>query len=181
MDELSFGQWLSRQRKSLGLTQKQLAEKVNCATITVRKMEAEQRRPSQQVTERLAQVLSIPIEEKNAFFRYARGDKQPISSITSEDFPWHRSGISFNSDMLASVINHIRHDHILSQMNGIFQDEHIHLINQPEITGNKAASSNPELIHGEASEFQHSIFFIMLIPIGVPSYQAVTLFKKTVV
>jgi transcriptional regulator with XRE-family HTH domain len=174
MEELSFGQWLSRQRKSLGLTQKQLAEKINCATITVRKMEAEQRRPSQQVMERLAQVLNIPFDQQITFFRYARGDEQHISPITSEDFPWHRSVISFNPDMLTSVIKHIGHDHIHSKMKDFYLDDHIHLIDQIETTEKGNPDLYPDATHGDEPKFRDSLFFIMLVPIEIPSHLAVT-------
>jgi hypothetical protein len=33
-DATTFGQWLRRRRKGLGLTQAELARKVGCATIT---------------------------------------------------------------------------------------------------------------------------------------------------
>jgi len=94
MEEISFGQWLSRYRKSLGLTQKQLAERVNCATITLRKIEAEQRRPSLQVVERLAHVLNIPNNEYSAFIHFARSYRPSGTVSASNNFPWHLSNIS---------------------------------------------------------------------------------------
>ena len=99
MEEISFGQWLSRYRKSIGLTQKQLAERVNCATITLRKIEAEQRRPSLQVAERLARVLNIPSNEHSAFFHFARGYRLfgPESGV--RDLPWHLSGPALQPSM----------------------------------------------------------------------------------
>lgn len=45
-DATTFGQWLRRRRTGLGLTQAELARKVGCATITVQKIEADERRPS---------------------------------------------------------------------------------------------------------------------------------------
>ncbi len=55
----SFGEWLKRQRKAAGLTQEQLAEQVSCSTITLRKIEAEERRPSAQIAELLAEIFNI--------------------------------------------------------------------------------------------------------------------------
>jgi len=62
--EVSFGEWLKRQRTAAGLTQKQLAEQVNCSMITLRKIEAEERRPSAQIVEQLAEIFNIPREER---------------------------------------------------------------------------------------------------------------------
>ena len=42
----TFGTWLKRRRAALGLTQEQLAQQVGCSTIALRKIEAEERRPS---------------------------------------------------------------------------------------------------------------------------------------
>ncbi len=41
----SFGYWVRRRRKALDLTQEELAERVGCAVITLRKIEADERRP----------------------------------------------------------------------------------------------------------------------------------------
>ena len=63
MTEVSFGEWLKRQRMGRGLTQEQLAHQISCATITLRKIEAEERHPSAQIIERLAEVFEIPSNE----------------------------------------------------------------------------------------------------------------------
>jgi len=74
ISEQSFGDWLRRQRKALDLTQAELARQVGCSTITLRKLEAEERRPSKQVAERLAEVLQVPPDERPAFLHFARGN-----------------------------------------------------------------------------------------------------------
>src|SRR5436190_6346861 len=70
----SFGAWLRQQRRALDLTQAELAAQTGCSTITLRKLEAEERRPSKQIAERLAEVLSVPPEGRADFLRFARGD-----------------------------------------------------------------------------------------------------------
>lgn len=70
--ETSFGQWLKKRRKALDLTQEELAQRVPCAVITLQKLEADQRRPSKQMAERLAEHLGIALEERPAFVRFAR-------------------------------------------------------------------------------------------------------------
>lgn len=73
MTATSFGQWLKRQRQAAGLTQEQLGRWVGCATITVRKIEADERRPSEQMVARLAEILSISPDEQTVFLHFARG------------------------------------------------------------------------------------------------------------
>src|SRR5262245_240541 len=58
MDSIhSFGDWLRRRRKSLDLTQGELAQRVSCSVDLIQKIEADARRPSKQLAERLAERL----------------------------------------------------------------------------------------------------------------------------
>jgi predicted ATPase/DNA-binding XRE family transcriptional regulator len=70
----SFGQWLKQRRKALSLTQEDLARRIGCAAVTLRKIEADERRPSEQIAELLAQQLSIPADELKIFIRFARAE-----------------------------------------------------------------------------------------------------------
>ena len=72
MEEKSFGRFIRQRRHELDLTQEELARRVGCAAITVRKIEAEDARPSVQIAERLAMALAIPLSERAEFVRRAR-------------------------------------------------------------------------------------------------------------
>ena len=75
MDEnLSFGYWLRRRRKALDLTQADVARLVGCALSTVRKWEADERRPSKAIAERIAQVLLAPEDDHATFLKAARAE-----------------------------------------------------------------------------------------------------------
>src|SRR4030095_14674948 len=87
--EVSFGEWLKRRRSALGLTQEQLALKINCSTSALRKFESEERHPSAEVVEQLADIFNIPADDRKSFLRFARGDWQAISGRDTEDSPWH--------------------------------------------------------------------------------------------
>lgn len=73
-DNPSFGYWLRRRRKALDLTQAMLAQEVGCAVATIKKLEADERRPSLQMAERLADCLAVPSAERAAFLRAARAE-----------------------------------------------------------------------------------------------------------
>src|SRR6185503_19347519 len=62
--EVSFGEWLRRQRKAAGWTQMQLALQISCSTSALIKIEAEERRPSAQIVERLAEIFNVPLVER---------------------------------------------------------------------------------------------------------------------
>ena len=93
MAEVSFGEWLKRRRQVLGLTQEQLALQLNCSTSALRKFESEERRPSSEIVEQLAEIFNIPQEERKSFLRFARGDWQAISSGDQEEAPWRASPV----------------------------------------------------------------------------------------
>jgi len=86
--EVSFGEWLRRQRKAAGLTQEQLALQISCSTSALKKIEAEERRPSAPIVERLAEIFNIPSSEHISFLRFARGDWKSVPTLQSGDAPW---------------------------------------------------------------------------------------------
>ncbi len=70
----SFGRWLKLRRLALDLTQSELGQLVGCSAMTIRKIEADERRPSHQLAERLAPHLDIPSEDRTAFLKVARAE-----------------------------------------------------------------------------------------------------------
>jgi predicted ATPase/DNA-binding XRE family transcriptional regulator len=76
----SFGYWVRRRRKALDLTQRQLAEAAGCALVTLKKIEADERRPSLEMAERLAGALHIARAERDAFLAAARGQR-PVDTL----------------------------------------------------------------------------------------------------
>jgi len=82
----SFGYWLRRRRKALDLTQEALAKRVSCSGFAIRKIEADERRPSRQLADRLAAALLIPAEERSAFLDAARAVR-PISRLPLDAAP----------------------------------------------------------------------------------------------
>jgi len=71
-NEIPFGSIVKERRRALDLTQAEMARRVGCATVTIRKIEYDALRPSQQIAELLAKALAIPLEERSAFVRLAR-------------------------------------------------------------------------------------------------------------
>jgi len=72
--DVSFGSWLQKRRKALDLTREEFAQKVGCSASALRKIETDERRPSRQLAELLANVLEVPTEERETFIQIARGD-----------------------------------------------------------------------------------------------------------
>ncbi|MCA9919932.1 MAG: protein kinase, partial [Anaerolineales bacterium] len=74
---LSIGQIVRERRGAMGLTQAELARRVGCAPVTVRKIEGDALRPSVQLAELLALALNVPEKEQLAFVRLARDERPP--------------------------------------------------------------------------------------------------------
>jgi predicted ATPase/DNA-binding XRE family transcriptional regulator len=86
-EQFSVGQWLKQRRQQLGLTQDELAKRVGCAEITIRKIEADERRPSLQIAQLLADQFGLTAAERTTFLRVARAelvvDRLPESGSSS--------------------------------------------------------------------------------------------------
>jgi predicted ATPase/transcriptional regulator with XRE-family HTH domain len=70
----SLGLWLRQRRRALDLTQEELARCAGCSLSAIRKIETDERRPSRQVAELLADCLQIPPEERPTFLKIARSE-----------------------------------------------------------------------------------------------------------
>ncbi len=83
----SFGEWLRHRRRELDLTQDELARQVGCASITIRKIEADQMRPSKQLAELLMEQVGVASDERESFMHFARGGEaaQPVTITTHRD------------------------------------------------------------------------------------------------
>jgi len=74
MSELfSFGDWVRQRRRALDLTRDELAAQIGCSVVTIRHIEADERRPSKQMAARLADCLQLVASERPAFLQAARG------------------------------------------------------------------------------------------------------------
>src|SRR4051812_31978487 len=74
---VSFGYWVRRRRKALDLTQVDLARQAGCSVETIGKIEADERRPSRQLAERLEACLQIAVAEHATFLKAARAELCP--------------------------------------------------------------------------------------------------------
>lgn len=78
----SFGQWLKRRRRQLDMTQQALADCAGCSVVTIRKFEADERRPSKQLAVLLAGCLGIAAPEQEQFINFARSLETSLPIIS---------------------------------------------------------------------------------------------------
>lgn len=88
--EISFGHWLRWRRRMLDLTQDALARRVGCSVVTIRKLEADERRPSVQIAARLADSLEVAAADRLALIAFARAEAPPDGSFApgAGSIPW---------------------------------------------------------------------------------------------
>ena len=83
-EEISFGTWLRKQRRALDLSQQALAQKVGCAKVTLRRIEAGTLKPSKELASILLEQLGIAKTALPQWISFARGlsgfPLQPISA-----------------------------------------------------------------------------------------------------
>jgi predicted ATPase/class 3 adenylate cyclase len=127
---ISFGYWIRRQRKALDLTQQVLAERVGCSLAAIKKIESDERRPSRQIAERLAEALSVPANQREMFLEVARGlrtvdqlalAREPaVASLPSGTVTFLYTDIEGSTQLWeqypqAMEVAHARHDQILRE------------------------------------------------------------------
>jgi predicted ATPase/transcriptional regulator with XRE-family HTH domain len=173
--EVTFGAWLKRRRKAGGWTQEQLAVKVSCSTITLRKIESEERRPSAQTVERLAEIFNIPSNEQLAFLRFARGDWKYAPAVESEDAPWHVSTKSPRSNLPASLTSLIGRDSDIAIVREYLSNVDIRLVNLIGPPGIGKTRLSLEVAREVFDDFPDGAFFVALAPLEEQSLIAPTM------
>ena len=71
---VTFGEWLRGQRSQHKLTRQEFANRIGCSVAMLRKIEDDERRPSAQIAELIANSLNIPSDERGTFIKVARGE-----------------------------------------------------------------------------------------------------------
>lgn len=173
MAELSsFGEWLKRQRKAGGWTQEQLARQLSCSTITLRKIEAEERRPSAQIVERLAEILRIPSNERNAFLHFARGDWKSAPAGQIEDAPWRLSSGFPRSNVPVPPTALIGREQEITDLRAYLFDPGTRLVTLIGPPGIGKTRLSVEVAREVRPDFTHGVFFVALGPLEDPNLVA---------
>ncbi len=162
---LSFGEWLKRRRTSLGFTQEQLAQQLNCSTIMLRKIEAEERRPSAQMIQRLARILSIPQSELAKFQSFARGNLRSFIKQPEEKYPWQANTALPPSNLPASITSFIGREQELSIVREYTADANIRMITLIGPPGIGKTRLGLQVTRQSLSDFPDGVFFVALAPL----------------
>jgi predicted ATPase/transcriptional regulator with XRE-family HTH domain len=161
--DYSFGNWVRRQRKALDLTQQELAQRVGCSVSAILKIEADERRPSRQVAELLAQYLEIPADQIDVFLKVARKEKtaDSLGEISVSIQP----SVHLISHIPSSVGPLIGRDTELAEITRLVQEPHCRLLT---LTGQGGIGKTHLAKHTASSLVDVSkppVVFVSLAPI----------------
>lgn len=172
--DITFGEWLKRQRKAGGLTQEQLAGQLNCSTITLRKIESEERRPSVQITQQLAEIFNVPPNEQTSFLRFARGDWRSAPGESAREVPWRASTVSPRSNVPSSLTALIGREQELASLSEYLSNPNVRLITMIGPPGTGKTSLSLQVAREAFPDFAYGVFFVALAPLEDPSLVATT-------
>jgi predicted ATPase/transcriptional regulator with XRE-family HTH domain len=92
IETYSLGDWISQRRKTLDLTQRDLAERMSCTLSTIKKLETDVRRPSRDLAHLLADALHVPPKWRTTFVECARG-LRPVNALSPMEADGERGAV----------------------------------------------------------------------------------------
>ena len=168
----SFGYWIRRQRKALDLTQQVLAERVGCSLAAIKKIEGDERRPSRQIAERLADVLGVPSSQREIFLEVARGIRpvdqlllahEPVSPTLAE------TSKVFPHNLPMQLTNFIGRERELDEAKHLLSNTRLLALTGPGGTGKTrlAIQLGAEML--ALKQFANGIWLVELAPLADPT------------
>jgi predicted ATPase/DNA-binding XRE family transcriptional regulator/Tfp pilus assembly protein PilF len=168
--DLTFSRWVKERRKSLDLTQEELASQIGCSLEMIQKIEGGSRRPSKQMSELLAQHLLVKPGEHATFVRFARGEAGPEEGSDARDrevphnLPAQLTPLIGRATDVEAVCSYIMR-------------EDVRLLTLTGPPGIGKTRLGLQVASELLPEFQDGIFFVMLAPIADPQLVMPTVAK----
>ncbi len=119
----SFGEWVKSRRRKLDLTQVELGKRAGCSAAAIRKVEADERKPSRDLALSLSRALEIPDVDRETFLLMARGvftDKRPGAVVETR--------LSVPNNLPALLTSTIDRSNDLTAVSSLIRDKTIHLV-----------------------------------------------------
>jgi predicted ATPase/DNA-binding XRE family transcriptional regulator len=163
----SFGAWVKARRRALGLTQSALAQAAGVAEVTVRKIEADERRPSGQVAALLAERLRLDGPARDRFLLAARAELSPDQlPLVAERQP---AALPVPPTAL------IGREADLAALRAALTDEGTQLLTLTGPPGIGKTRLAIELARAVTDQFAGAVTFVALAPLADPELVAATL------
>jgi predicted ATPase/transcriptional regulator with XRE-family HTH domain len=167
MEQHSFGYWLRLKRKALDLTREGLADRVGYSAATIRKIEAEERRPSAQMVERLADIFGVSPNERTAFLHFARGDWKAAPSETGAPGPWRAATPSTRSNLPASTTSFVGRQKEIDEIKQHLGTSRLVVLTGPGGTGKTRLAL--QVANDLRGAYRDGVWWVELAPLRDPS------------
>jgi len=168
----SFGYWLRRQRKALDLTQQVLADRVGCSLAAIKKIESDERRPSRQIAERLADVLGVSVNQREVFLEVARGVR-PVDQLSLAHEPAvptpTRLEESFPNNLPIQLSSFIGREHEIAELHSLLMSNHLLTLTGPGGTGKTRLALQLAVEVLDAKRFTNGVWLVELAPLADPT------------
>lgn len=169
--ESSFGVWLAKRRKAHDLTQEQLAQHIGCSLALIRKIEANERKPSIQIVDLLADALEIAPEKRGEFRQFARNVAG--ADVSQLDRPRHFARAKPQTGNLLAQPNALvgRELEVAALKNRLLRDDArlVTVVGPPGVGKTRLALEAAQVLAGA---FLDGAFFVPLTPITEPALVA---------
>jgi predicted ATPase/transcriptional regulator with XRE-family HTH domain len=161
-----------------GLTQQQLARQLACATITLRKLESEERRPSLPLIRRLATIFSIPPAEQAKFLRFARGDPWSNVAVKPEEGPWRSPMAPKRAHVAAIPTSLIGREQQIADVRAYLLEPDVALVTLIGPPGVGKTRLAVESARKSATSFADGVYFVALAALDDPGLIALTVTRS---
>jgi predicted ATPase/transcriptional regulator with XRE-family HTH domain len=164
----SFGYWLRRRRKALDLTQAGLAQQVSCSLDLIQKIEADARRPSRQLAEKLADRLGLDAVERVAFVQAARAERA-VNQLALPSHPVEQPQRSSGTNLPAQLTMLIGRESEVASVCALLRRADIRLLTLTGPGGIGKTRLGLQVAADLVEDFTDGVYFVDLAPIRDPN------------
>ena len=161
-DATTFGQWLKQRRKTLRLTQRELAQQAGCAEVTLRKIESGDLHPSAPLAASLAKALGATDADLPDIVTFARGAGDEYGPAAR----WSKPRRPHNLPAELTPLLGREHDIAAVRKRLLSGSARlVTLVGPPGVGKTRLAQAVAEDV---LEYFEDGVFFVRLAPIGDP-------------
>lgn len=170
----SFGLWVRQRRRALDMTQEELAAHAASSVSAIRKIEADERRPSREAAVLLAQALEIGAEDRDAFLKIARAELrvERLASVAAVAAPEAKEQPSPPARVPIPATPLVGREAELAELTHILRDPDCRLLTLIGPGGVGKTRLAIAVAALETVNYADGVYFVPLAPVTAPEFIA---------